>query len=98
MPEPGSARPLGWTLVISFATAVVITIAGLWYTNHVDSQAKARTDAAIRESNQKWCEIVLLFNNTYKTQPPTTPAGKQLAAYMNKLAVDFGCEEEVRKP
>lgn len=97
MPIAGSARSLGWTLVISFATAVLITVAGLWYTNYVDEQAKDRTNAAIKESNRKWCSIVLLFNNTYKSQPPTTPAGKRLAEYMNTLAIDFECQEEVNK-
>lgn len=92
MPIMGSARSLGWTLVISFATAVVITIAGLWYTNYVDDQAKARTDAAILESNRKWCDVVILFDDTYRTTPPSTPAGQRLAKFFAERRKDFSCE------
>lgn len=86
-------KPVIWSLVVSSVCMGTLAWAGIWYTGYVDDQAKARTEAAIRESDQKWCDILLLFDNTYKEQPPTMPTGQKLAVYMHNLVIAYRCEE-----
>lgn len=93
--NPGTVKPVIRSLVISLAGMVVIAVAGLWYTNHVDQQAEERTRiataAAIADSNRKWCDIVAFFDDTYKANPPTTETGKRLSVFFAARRIDFGC-------
>ena len=89
-------RPVIYSLVISLACMVMLVWGGLWYTNYVDKQAQARTEqalaTAIRESNRKWCNVVILFDDTYKRMPPTTPTGQTLAKFFAERRKDFDCD------
>lgn len=98
-----TVRPLVWSLVTTLIGMIALVWFGLWYINYVDTEAKARTEAAlqetdrkfleaIRESNRKWCDVVILFDDTYKNTPPTTAAGQQLAKWFNARRTDFDCE------
>jgi len=100
--KQANVRPVIQSLVVSLACMIVLVFAGYWYIGLVDRQAQERTAtaiadsreraaAALAESNRKWCEIVLLFDTTYKTTPPTTEAGKKLAAFFAARRIDFGC-------
>jgi hypothetical protein len=44
-----------------------------------------------QKSNQRWCDIVSLFNESYKEIPPPTDLGKRISAAMLILAEDFKC-------
>lgn len=71
----------GWRfLVVSFVAAFVAAAASMLYTNH-----------AARESERKWCDIVVAQDDTYRQEPPMTPAGKSIAEALAKLRRDFGC-------
>lgn len=43
------------------------------------------------ESDRKWCSIVTTMTDSYDSQPPVTPAGKQLAADLRTLRDRLGC-------
>lgn len=91
-------KPLVWSLVVSLACMAMLVWAGLWYTNYVDHKAQIRTEqalaTAIRESNRKWCDVVILFDDTYRKTPPTTPAGQTLAKFFADRRKDFDCDGE----
>lgn len=55
-------------------------IASFQYANYVD-----------RSSNQRWCELVGLFNTSYKEIPPPTDLGKKIAAAMLHIEEEFKC-------
>lgn len=88
-------KPVVWTLVVSLSCMIVLVVGGIWYTNYVADRAEERlreaTARAIAESNRQWCDIVLLFDTTYKQQPPATPTGKTLAAFFANRRITFGC-------
>lgn len=97
-----AVKPVIWTLVVALGCMVALVYGGIAYTNYVDDQAKARTEAAlqetnrkfllaIQESNRKWCDVVVLFDDTYRNTPPTTPAGQQLAKWFAERRTDFNC-------
>ena len=50
------------------------------YTNYVDT-----------ESNRQWCSLIVFIDKVNSKNPPPTEEGKQYAAYIHKLTVDFGC-------
>ncbi len=76
-------RKLVITVISLFACMIIMTIVSVQWANYVDNR-----------SNQRWCGIVLLFNNAYKTNPPPTPLGKKVAVEMLKLQNDFSCKEK----
>lgn len=70
---------LAW--FITYATALLfIGLATLW-ANYID-----------KRSNQRWCGIVVMFDDTYKETPPTTPLGQNLATEFKILRQDFKCK------
>jgi hypothetical protein len=72
-------------LLAAWITTTIVLFVGVLvsfqYANYVD-----------RKSNQRWCGIVLLFNKAYKTTPPPTDIGKQIAARMAIIQKEFGCK------
>jgi hypothetical protein len=73
--------------VIAIVTAFVVlfigVIASFQYANYVN-----------RQSNQKWCGIIVLFDDTYAESPPPSETGKKLATEFNNLrnAPDYRCK------
>lgn len=76
------------TITVSF---LILVVAGLLYTNFVQHQSETRFQDSIRQSEQRWCAIVGLFDDTYRSNPPTTPTGRRVADLMHELRVDFRC-------
>lgn len=67
-----------------FVTVCICLVIGIMasfqYANYVD-----------RRSNQKWCDLVGLFNDTYVANPPTTDTGKKIAVKMRQIEDEFNC-------
>lgn len=55
-------------------------LASFQYSNYVD-----------RRSNQDWCEIVTIFNDTYKEVPPPTDTGKKFQRAFHTLGDKYKC-------
>ncbi len=70
--------------VVAIVTALICNfiavIASFQYANY-----------AVRKNNQQWCEVVSLFNISYKELPPSTDLGQKIAAGMLKLEGGFRC-------
>lgn len=72
--------------VLAIVTALIVLFIGMLasfqYANYVN-----------RQSNQKWCGIIVLFDDTYKEAPPPSDAGKKFAVEFSKLrnAPDYNC-------
>ena len=71
-------------IITWFSTTLILFIMILFsfqYANYVD-----------RRSNGLWCGVVNLFDDTYKESPPTTDAGKSLAAEFDRIRKGFKCK------
>lgn len=73
-------QPIAYSIAAIFLTLAVSIPSGLWYTNHVQ-----------KESDQRWCELLVTMDDAYQAGSPTTEIGRKIAALMHKLRVDFGC-------
>lgn len=76
-------RKLMVAAVAAFLSMLIMTASSIQWANYID-----------RRSNQRWCELVVLFNTEYRENPPTTVLGKQIAAAMLVLQDDFSCKSE----
>lgn len=70
-----------YLLLITGVCFVVLSLSGVWYTNHVQ-----------QENNQKWCSLMDTMVSSYDTNPPTTPTGIDLAQKIRELRRNLGCE------
>lgn len=68
------------TSVAVFVSLFIGFIASIQYANY-----------AVRKSDQKQCDVIGLFNESYKQLPPSTDLGKKIASAMAKLETDFKC-------
>jgi len=50
------------------------------------------TERAIRDSERKLCAIVILSDDAYRQNPPTSETGKALAKNFSVLRKDLGCK------
>jgi hypothetical protein len=89
------SRPLirAWyAIAVSFVACLVIALAGVAYTNHVQSQAQRRAEAERAESDRRWCSLLSELDHAYSSPPgPTTDTGRKVAVEVHQLRVGFGC-------
>jgi hypothetical protein len=81
-----------WAPFVFAVSLVAIVAAGVWYTGYVQRQADERHNQIVRESEQKWCELLAII--TGGPTPPPGPAGERarvISAALAQLRVDFGC-------
>jgi hypothetical protein len=67
--------------IVSYVCMMVMAIASIQWANYID-----------KRSNQRWCGIVNLFNETYVESPPPTEIGQILQIEFIKLQRDFKCK------
>jgi hypothetical protein len=81
-----------WYIVAAIAASMLaVALAGLTYTSHVQRQADRRHDQIVRDSERKWCEFVVVLDDAWSATPPQSPLGRQVAASLHTLRIDFGC-------
>lgn len=68
-----------WSLLVVFATAVLVGAACIAYTQHVQ-----------RESDHRWC--ALLDSLDQPSPPPSTDRGREIQRQISQLRHDLGCE------
>lgn len=73
-------RRTAYLLIVIFASAMAASMSAILYAGHVD-----------RQSNQKWCNLVVRLDDTYRTQTPASQLGKDIANEFKQLRQDFDC-------
>jgi hypothetical protein len=48
-------------------------------------------DRSARQSERRWCGLVATLDDTYRSTPPSTPSGRQVADQIHQLRAEFGC-------
>jgi len=88
-------RKVLYALLVTFVVVLAVGVNSVIYANSVANRSeKASQKAAaeaLQQSEQAWCSIINLFDNTYTTQPPTTDAGKLLQKYFKNLKERYKC-------
>jgi len=74
------------------ALVVLVMIASgwlfsIWYTNQVDQ--KRMSDE--RENDREWCELITLYTDYYRANPPTTELGQKHAELMQRRHSTLDC-------
>lgn len=75
----GSARPLAWTLVVSFGLVAVLVLGAIWYVHH-----------EISANNAKWCDLLTTLDSPI---PPSADNSRAVvvARQLHNLKINFGC-------
>jgi hypothetical protein len=68
---------LVYSTIITLLVSVVLGVGGVLY---------------VAYNNQKWCKVITTFTDSWAESPPSTKSGKDLAANMQDLKGDLGCE------
>jgi len=81
-----------WVALVTIVM-VLIVLVGLQYivASQKSAQASRKAQQALEQSEQKLCGIIEIFTTAYSQNPPTTPAGQQLAIEFAKLRKAYGC-------
>lgn len=81
-----------YAIAVAFGACVVIALAGVVYTNHVQGQAQRRAEMERAESDRRWCALLSELDSAYSAPPgPTTETGRNVAVEVHQLRVGFGC-------
>lgn len=81
-----------YAIAVSFIACLVIALAGVFYTNHVQAQAQRRADAERADSDRRWCALLVELDHAYNQPPgPSSEVGRKVASEIHQLRVGFGC-------
>jgi hypothetical protein len=73
-------RTKWYPLLAVFISVLALSISGVLYTNHV-----------ARESERKWCGMMVGLDEAYKETPPNTATGRNIAREIRYLRESFDC-------
>lgn len=73
--------------------AAMLTMVGLVLAVGIGSvlASRALADQSVRRSEQKLCGLVVLSDDAYRDNPPTTELGRRQAINFAQLRRDLGC-------
>lgn len=74
-------KRLVYLIVVTLVTAMLSPFGTIVYVNYVD-----------RKNRGDWCELIVVFDDSYKANPPTTPTGQQVAQLMERRRHSLGCK------
>lgn len=70
-----------YAMTVTFLVTIVFAAASVLYSNQI-----------ARDSQRKWCGIIVTMDESYRRTPPQTPAGREIAADVRQLRKDFDCD------
>ena len=73
-------------ICLSMVALVAICIA---YTSYVDR----RREAAERTADRRWCSLMTTLDSAYQAAPPTSEAGRKVAAEIHQLVISLECKD-----
>jgi hypothetical protein len=85
------SQPVWYSLVAVGVSVVLIAVTSVV----LSQQARQEAQRAARESERRWCGLVVSLDDSYRVAPPQTPVGRRMAAELATLRAQFGCPPPV---
>jgi hypothetical protein len=82
---------LWYALLISFIACVVVALASVFYASNVQQQSERRWREQQRQSDQRWCALLVQLTSTQGKTPPATQSGREFYIELTRLRDQFGC-------
>lgn len=77
-----------WYALVAICVAMALLVAGgMGYTSYVDGER----EAAEREADRRWCQLLVTLDQAYSAVPPSTELGRRVAGAIHTLRVDLDC-------
>lgn len=93
-------RPGWYSWLVVVLVPIMASIAVLVITLKVNErtvrESVARETEARRASEQAFCGIVVLLDDSYRRTPPVTPAGRELALAISRARSTYECPAGAR--
>lgn len=83
--------PSAYTLVAILASSMAASILAIAISVHTTSESIRRAEESRRAADRALCGVVVTLDDAYRQTPPTTPAGKNLAAGLADLRRSLRC-------
>ncbi len=87
----GVMRPGWYWWAAMLASSLVVGVVAVVIALHVNAESDRKAELARRESERKWCSIVITLDSAYRQQPPQTPTGQELAESIAGLRSSLHC-------
>lgn len=71
---------LWYAVLISFIACVAVAIGSVVYSAQVQ-----------RQSDQRWCALLVQLTDAQRSQPPPSESGRRFAAELERLRREFHC-------
>lgn len=82
----------GWyPIVVVVAVMVLITAGNIWWTYQVDHKRAEAEERARRESDARWCNLMVTLDDAYSSVTPATEVGRKVAKSIKDLRTDLRC-------
>jgi hypothetical protein len=93
MQEHGRPGWYSWLIVVltPILAATGVLIISLKVNERTIEDSIARERAARQQTEQAFCGIIVLLDDSYSRSAPVTPAGKELAVAVRRARVDYRC-------
>lgn len=69
-----------YATTVAFIACVAVALASVFYTSHVQ-----------RESDRRWCALLINLDEAYRSTPPQTATGRSVAAEVHNLRMQLDC-------
>ena len=73
-------RRVVWPVLAAYVLAIAAAGFSMVYANRV-----------ARESEHRWCGLITTLDDAYRSRPPGSETGRELAADIARLRRDLGC-------
>lgn len=80
-----------YAIMVAFIACVLVAVAGVSYTNHVQRQSERHWEEQRRLSDDRWCRYFNRLIEIQRRYPPQTESGKEFAAELVRQRNEFGC-------
>lgn len=84
-------KRMAWSLLVSFLSAVAVSVAGVVYTGLSQSENNERIHQQQVENNRQWCELLSTLDIAYSSTPPQSELGRKVANAIHQLSQSFDC-------
>lgn len=88
-----------WLILVAMLVSIfLVSMGGVFYTNHVDQKRQVavqrldrQREASEREADRRWCQLLNTLDEAYSAVPPATELGRRVALAIHTLRVDLDC-------